>query len=419
MTRSLPLSFSRRPAGPDPKLGPKLGLKLGPNLGLTRRWPLGLTLGLTLGLISGLSGAAARAEVPRVATDIAPVHALTAQVMAGLGQPDLIVEAGGSPHGYALRPSQARALQSADLVIWIGPELTPWLEKPLSSLAGQARVLALLPAEATARLAYRDTEEAAEQGEGDRDAHAHGHDQGQDRSHEESHGDGHADGHEDGHAEGHEDGHADGHADGHEDGHGEGHAEHAGHAGRDDENHGDGLDHGHDHEGGTDPHAWLDPENARRWLDLIADELARIDPENAATYRANAARAEAELAALQAEIAAQMAPLSEMRFLVFHDAYQYFERRFGLQLAGTVARGDAAAPGPARLARLRDRLATERIACAFSEPQLSDSLLTPVIEGQGIPVLLLDPLGANLDPGPGLYAGLLRAMAGSFAACGR
>ncbi len=296
--------------------------------------------------------APARADAPRVVADIAPVHALATQVMQGVGTPELILQPGISPHGYSLRPSQARALQSADLVVWIGEELTPWLAKPLETLAASAEHLALLDMEPTQRLSYRDADP------------------------EDDHGNDHGDDHDD-----------------HED------------------------DHGHAQDG-VDPHAWLDPENAQVWLHMIAAELAALDPDNAALYAENAARGAERIAALQADIDTRLDGMRGRPFVAFHDAYQYFERRFGLTLAGTVARGDAADPGPARLAALRDLLGQRDIACAFTEPQLNTRLMETVIEGLGVPVLVLDPIGASLTPGPALYETILTNMADGFAACG-
>lgn len=289
----------------------------------------------------------ALADAPKVAADIAPVHALVARVMEGLGAPELIVAANASPHGYALRPSQARALQEADLVVWIGPDLTPWLEKPLRNLATGAEVLTLLDVPETQILAYRGGPE-----------HDHdGHDQD---------------------------------ADGH--------------------------DHGIE-AGGTDPHAWLDPENARRWLALIAERLAAADPGNAAGYRANAAEGIAELEALEARIAARLAPLAAVPFVSFHDAYQYFETRFGLSFAGSVALGDATDPGPARLADLQREMQERGVHCAFREPQFDDRRLRALTGSGGLTVAELDPMGSTLTPGPDLYPALLWQMAEAFAAC--
>ena len=336
-------------------------------------------------LCLGVSHAAA-ADVPRVATDITPVHSLVAQVMGDLGQPDLVVRPGMSPHGYAMRPSEARALDRADLVVWIGPGLTPWLEDAIGALAEGARVLDLLDAPQTATLPTRSGARF--------ERHVHGDDHGHD-DHDDAHGE---EAHEthDGHDhEGHDHAHDD-HA----------HEDHEGH------DHGDA----HAHGTGPDPHAWLDPVNAAEWVWLIAAELSRLDPQNAVTYSANAAQAQADLAALEAEISDQLAGLSDRPFLVFHDAYQYFETRFGVTAAGAVSLGDASEPGPARLSELRGLVDAENIVCAFAEPQFNTAILDRVF-GDDLRTATLDPLGQDQPAGPGLYPALLRSMAGAMTDC--
>ncbi len=173
----------------------------------------------------------------------------------------------------------------------------------------------------------------------------------------------------------------------------------------------------HDHRAGTlDPHLWLDPANAAAWTDAIAAVLAARDPANAALYAANADAARAELAALREEVAATLAG-AVRPVIVFHDAYQYFEAAFGLEVAGAIALSDAAPPGPARLAEIRAIAAESGAACLFAEPQFDPGLAAAVAEGTGVPVAVLDPLGAALAPGPALYPALLRAMAAAVAGC--
>ena len=111
---------------------------------------------ILLPLIIAVFATSVRADVPSVATDIPPVHSLVARVMEGVGTPDLIIRAGASPHSYSLRPSEAAAMERADLVVWIGPGLTPWLERPLQALAGDARRIALMETDATVLLQARD-----------------------------------------------------------------------------------------------------------------------------------------------------------------------------------------------------------------------------------------------------------------------
>ena len=102
---------------------------------------------------------------------------------------------------------------------------------------------------------------------------------------------------------------------------------------------------------------------------------------------------------------------------MFHDAYQYFEHRFAIPAAGSVALQDAVAPGAARVAAIRERVRAGDIVCAFAEPQFEPKLLATVIEGTGVRTGALDPLGAGLPPGPGLYPALLRGLADSLADC--
>jgi len=321
----------------------------------------------------------AAVAAPRVAVDIAPVHSIVARVMAGVAEPALIVEPGTSPHGYALRPSQAAELEATDLVVWVGPALTPWLEGPLDALAPDAPRLALIDAEGLRLLPIREG--------GPFEAHDH------------DHGEDTAAGHDHDHDHEHD----------HE------HAEDAAHEHGDDHDHGDDK-HAHGAEA-ADPHLWLDPRNGVAIAAAVADALGRLDPDNAAAYVTNAAGFAAEMDALGAELDAALAPLAGRGFFVFHDAYGYFEDRFGLPAAGSIALSEAEAPAAGRVREIRDRIAAEDIACVFAEPQFEPKLIATVIEGSAARSGTLDPLGATLEPGAGLYPALLRGMAADLASC--
>lgn len=174
---------------------------------------------------------------------------------------------------------------------------------------------------------------------------------------------------------------------------------------------------GHDHEG-QDPHAWLDPQNAAVWVGAIAERLATLDADNAATYRANAAAAAARITALDTELSASLAPLRGRGFVVTHDAYGYFTAHFGLSPALPVAAGDASAPGAAHLADLRDQIAAQGVTCAFPEARHHTKPLAAVIEGSAARLGgALDPEGIDLTPGPTLYENLMRGMAATLTAC--
>lgn len=291
---------------------------------------------------------------PAVVADIPPVHSLVSRVMEGAGAPVLILPPGASPHGYAMRPSEAGALSEADVVFWVGQGLTPWLERSLESLAGGAVAVELLDADGVDLLETRSDaafghEDADEEGE---DGYDHGHD------------------------------------------------------------HGDGHDHGL-----YDPHAWLDPENAKVWLDAIAAALSEADPENAALYAGNAAEGRAEIDALEGRIEARIAPVRGRPFVVLHDAYHYFEQRFGIEAAGALSVSDASDPGPARVAEVRDLIGSLDAVCVFAEPQFEGRPIGMITEGADVRTGILDPLGAGLEPGPELYPALLEGIADGLALC--
>lgn len=371
--------------------------------------PLASTLlGAVLAALLAAGPAAAQAAdgggAPKVVADIAPVHGLVARVMQGVGEPALLVRPGASPHGYAMKPSEAAALEGAQAVFFVGPELTPWLTRPLATLAPRARQVELLEAPGTHRLPTRTGARFA--------PHHHDEEEGHDHTAAGENEDGH-----DPESEAGED-------------HVEAAGDHApdasgGHAGDDAGDH--AADTGHDHasaeaddhdHGGIDPHAWLDPENGKVWLEAIAAELAALDPAHAEAYAANAAGGAAEIDAAATEAQARLAPLAGLRFIVFHDAYQYFEERFGLHAAGAISLSDASVPGPARLATLRAMVAEEGVTCALAEPQFDPDMIATVAGEGRVRTGLVDPVGMAIPPGPGFYPALMRALAEGFAACG-
>jgi len=377
-----------------------------------------------------VTGTPALAE-PVVVTDIPPVHSLVARVMQGIGEPTLILPPGASPHGYAMRPSEAAALSDADVVFWVGPELTPWLDRAIDTLGTNAKAVELLEAPGTVHLEFREGATFEAHHHGDEEHDGHGHDEaGHDDHDHDDHGDGahehaehdHDHDHED-HAahedhdehEGHD--HAEHDHDGDED-----HAAHDDHEGHDhDEHEGHGHDehadaHGHDHHG-VDPHAWLDPENGKVWLTAIAETLAQADPDNADAYRANAADASGELDALTDTISGTLEPVRGKPFIVFHDAYHYFENRFDIEAAGAVSLSDASKPGPARVKEIRDTIVSLGAACVFAEPQFPPALITTLIEGTDAREATLDPLGTEIEPGPALYPALLTDLAANLSDC--
>ena len=326
---------------------------------------------LTLSLTATLMGGAANADVPQVVADIAPVHSLVARVMDGVGEPALIMQQGASPHEYSLRPSEAQALQDADLVFWVGAGLSPWLEGGIATLAPDADATELMESAGTIELESRNNAlfekhvHADDEDHDDHDEHA-----------DEDHGD-----------EGHED-----------------------HEGEDD----DHDDHAH---GKHDPHAWLSPNNAMTWLNVIAGQLSAADPENAGAYFANAAAGRVEIAAAIADANAILEPVRGGQFIVFHDAYQYFENDFDFYAAGAISLSDASDPSPARIAEIQARIADEGIDCVFTEPQFNPGLVATVLDGTDAQTGIMDPLGSDLELGTAFYPQLIRNLSTSLAGC--
>ena len=288
---------------------------------------------------------------PRVVVSIKPLHSLVAAVMRGAGTPSLIVEGAASPHNYSLRPSQARLLQEADVVFWIGQDLEAFLEKPLQTLAPDAVSVELGETPGMFTLPMREGGSFEPDTDDD---HGHGHD------------------------------------------------------GHDQE--------GHDHQG-HDPHTWLDPENAKLFVKRIADTLAEIDPANETLYQGNASAEIEQIDKLISATARALEPVKGSRFIVFHDAYHYFENRFGLEAAGSLTVNPEIMPGAKRLAEIRDQIAHTGADCVFAEPQFKPALIGVVTEGTAARSGILDPLGADIPEGPELYSSLISNLANSFVDC--
>jgi zinc transport system substrate-binding protein len=312
---------------------------------------------------------AAAAEIDVVAS-IKPVHSLVASLMQGVGEPTLLVKGTGSEHSYSLRPSEARALEQAEVVLWVGETMETFLLKPLRALAGNANVIELWRTPGLTLLATREG--------GMWEAHEHA-DEHADAAHTE-----------DEHADEHEGEHAD--ADEHEAG--------AGHA-----------------HGETDMHIWLDPENAKVLAAAIGSALADADPGNAAIYQGNAERLRQRLDELDRSLQDRLAAVTDRPYVVFHDGYQYFEHRYGVNAVGAITINPTVRPSARRLGEIQARLEQLDAACVFAEPQFEPTLVDTVIEGTNAQKGVLDPLGAALDAGPDQYFELLNSLADSLVNC--
>ncbi len=311
----------------------------------------------------------ANAEI-KVVASIKPIHSLASYLMDGINKPDLIVDGYSSPHGFALKPSHAKMLQEADIIFWIGEDLENFLEKPLKSIAKKAEKIELMEIKGLKKLKFR--ERNIFDGHDD-----HGH---KEDKHKE-------DGHDD---HGHdEDGHKE---DGHDD-HG-----HEGHA-----------------HGEYDPHIWLDPENAKIILNEMVEHLVENDEKNASTYKSNLDKALKDIDKLLKNVKSELN--KDFKSIVFHDAYQYFEKRFNVNVLGAFTVNTDVLPGAEQLSEIREIIEHDKVSCLFSEPQFNPDIINAVAKDMNIKTGVLDPLGASLNPGKDLYFDLIKNMSKSFKGC--
>ena len=338
-------------------------------------------LPFTLSILSFLTiFAPANAEI-KVVTSIKPIHSLASYLMDGVAKPDLIVDGYASPHGFALKPSHAKMLQNADLIFWVGEDLENFLEKPLKSIAKKAEKIELMGIKGLNVLKFRERNIFD-----DHDDHGHG---------EDDHDDDH-----DGHAKKKKDGHDD--HDGHdEDGHKE--------DGHDDHGH-----EGHAH-GEYDPHIWLDPINAKVILKEMTEHLIENDSKNASVYTKNLENALRDLDKLTMNVMTELNQSTAS--IVFHDAYQYFEERFNVNILGAFTVNTDVMPGAEQLAEIREIIEHDNVSCVFSEPQFNPDIIKAVAKDMNIKTGVVDPLGATLNPGKDLYFDLISNMSKSFKGC--
>ena len=314
-----------------------------------------------------------KAEV-KVVASIKPIHSLVSYVMDGVGKPDVIVDGYNSPHGFSLKPSHAKMIENADLIIWVGEDLEAFLEKPLNTIAKKAVNIEIMNLSGIKKLKFR--EKNIFEGHDD---HGHGH---KEKKHDD-HGHGHKEKKHDDH----------GHKKAKHDDHG-----HEGHA-----------------HGEHDPHVWLDPMNAKVIVKEIEKQLVKLDPDNSSKYKANSKKAQSELDNLTKNIKRDLK--GNLRFVVFHDAYQYFENRFGIKVLGALTVNPDVLPGAEQLSEIREVIEHEKVNCLFSEPQFNPAIIKSIAKDTKIKTGVLDPLGATLDKGKGMYSELLQSMYASFKGC--
>ena len=316
----------------------------------------------------------ANAEI-KVVASIKPIHSLASYLMDGVKKPDLIVDGYASPHGFDMKPSHAKMLREADLIFWVGEDIESFLVKPLGSIAKKAEKIELMEIRGINKLKFRE------------------------RNIFESHDDhGHKEDDHDDHAK-KEDGHDD---------HDHDKDEHK------EEGHDDHGHEGHAH-GEFDPHIWLDPLNAKKILKEMAKHLIENDQANESIYKENLKKANKDLDKLVKQVKSELN--KDFKSIVFHDAYQYFEKRFKVNVLGAFTVNTDVLPGAEQLSEIREIIEHEKVTCVFSEPQFNPDIINAVAKDMNINTGVIDPLGATLNPGKDLYFNLIKNMSKSFQGC--
>jgi zinc transport system substrate-binding protein len=326
-----------------------------------KKLPLILTI---LSLVSFITPV--NADV-KVVTSIKPLHSLASYLMDGVGKPDLIVDGYASPHGFSMKPSHAKMLQNADLVFWVGEGMENFLEKPLNSIAKKAKKIELMETKGLQVLKFRERNIFDEHDHDDHDDHAKKEDDHDDHDHDDH-------------------------------GKKEEHDDHEGH------NHGE-----------YDAHIWLDPINAKVILFEMSKHLIELDAKNESVYRDNLSKAYNEIDKLTKDVTAELD--QSVASIVFHDAYQYFEKRFKVNILGAFTVNTDVMPGAEQLAEIREIIEHDKVSCVFSEPQFNPDIIKAVAKDMNIKTGVIDPLGATLDSGKDLYFKLIRNMSASFKGC--
>ena len=310
-------------------------------------------------ILAGTSSA--KAEL-KVVTTIKPLHSLIANVMEGIGEPALILEGSTSPHSFILKPSHARLLEEADIIFWVGEDIETFMGKPLESIAKNAEKIAFMDLDSITKLPFREENIFKKYEEHNHEEHNH-----EEHNHEE-------------------------------------HDEH--------EKHDEHDSHGH---GEFDAHIWLDPMNAKEMVHEISHELSALDPANKEKYNANADKTIIAINQLIKDT--DQTINKDARFVVFHDAYQYFEKRFGISSSGALTLNTDVLPGARQISDIQHLIEEEGINCIFSEPQFNPKIIETIAKDTNIQTGIFDPLGANIDSDKYLYFNLISNLANKLKDC--
>lgn len=309
--------------------------------------PKSIVASLLAGATTLIAPSTASAELDVVVT-IKPIHSLVTRLMDGTGRPKLLVDGPASPHAFSLKPSHARAVNNADVLIRVSESVEPFTRKIVKAVPDSVRVVTLEEAPGVELLSVRDSSSFEQHAVAEEDKHA---------------------------------------------------------------------SEGEDHHGAIDGHIWLDPDNAKAIVAYLTEVLAERSPSDAARLRLNATQLNAEIGALAAALQDGTNAIKGKPYIVFHDAYQYFGKRFGVDAVGSVTVSPEVPPSAKRLNELRAKIRALNVVCVFAEPLFQPRLIAAVIEDTNARSGTLDPTGMMLTAGKDLYFELMRGLAAELKFC--
>ncbi len=287
---------------------------------------------------------------PNIVISIKPIHSLISFLMQGVKEPQVIVDGFLSEHEYYLKPSDIRKLEQAQLVIWMGNTIDPFMYSYVKNARHTQIIIKVQDIPGLHLFGLR-------QG-GVWDQHDHCH---QDEHHELG------------------------------------------------EDHNDACIHDDEAKKTIDGHLWLDPQNAKIIAAYISNQLVVIDPQNQSVYIKNLDKLKSRLDAIDQVITKNLAPYQGKPILVAHDAYQYFEKRYRLSVVGSVTLTPGEALSIKRLRDILDKISAYPQICIFQEPQFNNQKLAEILgtTKTNVKIGMFDAIGSNIDTGPELYFSLL------------
>ena len=362
------------------------------------------------------------ADTKGVITTIQPINSLVSAVIGDTGKTISLIPADISPHEYKLKPSDAKKMQEANIIFFVSNHLESSVTKVFKNLPKNIKIINLLEETGIEHLAIRDNEawerhdHHGHDDHDDHDKHGKKHDDHDDHDKHAKKHDDHDD--HDKHAKKHDDhDDHDKHGKKHDD-----HDDHDKHAKKHDDHddhdkHGKKHDDHDDHESKDDVHIWLSPDNAIKIVEKVNKELTLLFPDNASKYSENSNKMIDKIQKLKNELAKDLAPIKGKPYVVFHDAYQYFEKTFDLNAVGSVALEGDIASSPKQISFIKDKIKKLNASCVFQEPQFDSKLVKIVVEGTNAQIGTLDPLGVNISGKENFYIQLLKNMAKSLKEC--